>query len=59
MTGKEAKEILDQLTKITNHLMDDYDRSAFFELGALCNKLAYIISVDLVSFKPTLQDNEK
>ena len=58
MTGKEAKEILDQLTKITNNLIDEYDRAAFFEMGALCNKLATIIAVDMSSFNPTLKDNE-
>jgi hypothetical protein len=56
MTGKEAKEILETILKIKSHLIDNYDRSAFFEMGILCNKLASIVAIDQCSFNPTVKD---
>ena len=52
MTGKEALDILNQITEIHNCLIKDNDRSAFFFLGALTEQLAQIIRIDEVSFHP-------
>lgn len=54
MTGKESKEILDQLTEIVNHLINDEEKEAFFRLGILSEHLRQIIEIDQSSFNPTV-----
>jgi len=53
MTGKEALEILNQVTEIHNLLMDDDERSAFFYLGVLSEQLAEIVKIEEDLSKPT------
>jgi hypothetical protein len=58
MTGKEALDILTQVTNIQNLLIDEYDRSAFFQLGVLTERLAQMVRIDQDSFNPTVKDEE-
>ncbi len=58
MTGKEALEILNKISKIHNFLIKGNDRSAFFDLGRITEELAMIVRVDQVSFNPTVEKEE-
>ncbi len=59
MTGKEALEILNEIKEIHNHLINNCDRSAFFLMGALTEKLSTIIRIDQYSFNPTVGKDER
>lgn len=58
MSGKEALEILNQVTEIHNYLILDSNRSAFYCIGVLTEKLAQIVRIDQVSFNPTVRKDE-
>lgn len=58
MLGSEAQEILIAITAITKLLIDADDRRAFYELGALAEKLATIVRIDQYSFDPMLPKEE-
>lgn len=58
MTGKEALKILEDLISIRNFLLDEDDRSAFFNMGILTEELAQIVRIDEVSFNPTIKREE-
>ncbi len=59
MTGKEALEIMNQLTNIYNNLFNDNERYAFFKMGQLVERLATIVRTDQVSFNPTVDEEEE
>jgi hypothetical protein len=59
MTGKEALRLLEKIMTIHNHLIEDEDCSAFFELGALSEELAMIVRVDRSSFNSTVEKEEE
>ena len=59
MTGKEALRLLEKIMAIHNYLIDDEDRSAFFELGALSEELAMIVRIDQSSFNPTVDKEQE
>ncbi len=58
MTGKEAQEILDDLRNIKYWLIEDQEKQAFFHLGVLTERMRHIISVDILSFNPTINKEE-
>lgn len=56
MTGKEAKEILDEIIDAIEYFDNGSDKWAFYRLGILTNKLENIIAIDKISFNPTVKE---
>lgn len=59
MTGKEAKEILGDIKNIRDNLLMEHERSAFYMLGRLVERLEQIIAIDRCSFNSTIDEDEE
>lgn len=58
MTGKEAKDISDQLQKIAAYLIEENDKLAFYGLGRLIERLEQIVEIDKCSFNSTVSKDD-
>jgi len=58
MTGKEAKEISDDIMRFCTQIIEGEERSAFFRMGRLFERLEQIVAIDKCSFNPTVSKKE-